>query len=229
MTDWNKAVEAAARVVEKTYRADDCEDPYGLRARRIRADAARRIRELHRSEVAVSPLLVGPVGAIISDGIMRSRAAAIQPPPVATTWPKGRELLELVLSNHYATAVECDHETRTDIVRCACSRWTGTSQPSVGAAIKEWINHIAGILDAGDYLSAVGGAAAPQLSVPAEPRPLGVGPIDVVVAAVSVGCPSCDAEVGDYRTQGNRICSQRIHDGFKLLTPPAAPPAGTGP
>ena len=46
------------------------------------------------------------------------------------------------LEGHWITAMECDHVTETDIVRCSCSVWTGTSQPSVGAAVRQWIAHV---------------------------------------------------------------------------------------
>lgn len=47
-----------------------------------------------------------------------------------------------VLPCHYVTAVDCNHQAMTDTVRCSCSVWTGTPQPSVGQAINEWVQHV---------------------------------------------------------------------------------------
>lgn len=52
------------------------------------------------------------------------------------------EALRTVLRLHYVTAIECDHDAKTDTIRCNCSVWTGTPQPSVGAAVGEWVEHV---------------------------------------------------------------------------------------
>jgi hypothetical protein len=59
-------------------------------------------------------------------------------------WLSGDEYHGLweALTGHYVTAIDCDHDAKTDIVRCSCSVWTGTPQPSVGAAVREWADHV---------------------------------------------------------------------------------------
>lgn len=47
-----------------------------------------------------------------------------------------------VLREHWLTAMECNHEAKTDTVRCYCTVWTGTPQPSVAAAIEQWVEHV---------------------------------------------------------------------------------------
>lgn len=50
--------------------------------------------------------------------------------------------MKATLQNHWVTAVECNHEDKTDTVRCSCSVWTGTPQPSIGKAIEQWVQHV---------------------------------------------------------------------------------------
>lgn len=50
--------------------------------------------------------------------------------------------LEHVLGLHYVTAIDCDHDAKTDTVRCNCSVWTGQPQPSIGKAVMEWVDHV---------------------------------------------------------------------------------------
>lgn len=50
--------------------------------------------------------------------------------------------LAAVLADHYVTAIDCNHGKKTDTVRCSCSKWTGTPQLSVGAAVRQWILHV---------------------------------------------------------------------------------------
>ena len=56
-----------------------------------------------------------------------------------------------VLRNHWVTAMECTHDDSpsggTDIVRCSCSQWTGTVQPTVGAAVEEWVQHVLSFME----------------------------------------------------------------------------------
>jgi hypothetical protein len=66
-----------------------------------------------------------------------------------------------------------------------------------------------------DLVYPLGPRSAP---LPPQPAPR-VGPTDVVVATVSVACPACDAESGDYCTGGNRVCSERIHEAFEVMGP----------
>lgn len=57
---------------------------------------------------------------------------------------KEQELAQMkaTLQDHWVTAVECNHEDKTDTVRCSCSVWTGTPQPSIGKAIEQWVQHV---------------------------------------------------------------------------------------
>ena len=67
-----------------------------------------------------------------------------------------------------------------------------------------------------------------RLSLPISREALDLGPIDVVAAAVSVTCPQCDGEAGDYCSSGNMLCSTRIHEAFKVLRSLRRPtPEGT--
>lgn len=59
----------------------------------------------------------------------------------ATPAPR-EEALRTVLREHWLTAIDCDHEAKTDTARCYCTRWTGAPQPNVGAAVEEWIAHV---------------------------------------------------------------------------------------
>ena len=60
-----------------------------------------------------------------------------------TFWQDAKDLRS-TLALHYITAIDCDHDAKTDTVRCNCSVWTGAPQPSVGAAVQEWIDHVLG-------------------------------------------------------------------------------------
>jgi hypothetical protein len=80
------------------------------------------------------------------------RVAAIARSALAATPqadPADGALREALL-NHWITAVECNHEDATDTVRCSCSVWTGTPQPTVGDAVKQWIDHLFAQLAAAD-------------------------------------------------------------------------------
>lgn len=55
---------------------------------------------------------------------------------------EARAELALRLLDHYVTAIDCDHEAKTDTVRCSCSIWTGTPQPSVRDAVRQWVDHV---------------------------------------------------------------------------------------
>jgi hypothetical protein len=61
------------------------------------------------------------------------------PPPDAL-----REALRL----HYVTKIDCDPVVKTDTVRCNCSVWTGTPQPSIGQAVAEYADHFVAALRA---------------------------------------------------------------------------------
>lgn len=50
--------------------------------------------------------------------------------------------LPSVLSYHWLSGMECDHEARTDVATCACGRWRSAAQPSVGAAVQRWVEHV---------------------------------------------------------------------------------------
>ena len=47
-----------------------------------------------------------------------------------------------VLRKHWLTGIECNHEARTDVATCYCSRWRSEPQPSVGEAVERWIEHV---------------------------------------------------------------------------------------
>jgi hypothetical protein len=50
--------------------------------------------------------------------------------------------LRRVLRDHFVMAIECDHVAKTDRVLCSCSAWRSDPQPSVGAAVDVWIDHV---------------------------------------------------------------------------------------
>lgn len=54
--------------------------------------------------------------------------------------------VEGLLALHYVTKIDCDPIAKTDTVRCNCSVWTGTPQPSIGAAAREYADHVARLL-----------------------------------------------------------------------------------
>lgn len=45
------------------------------------------------------------------------------------------------LYEHWLVSVDCDHEAKTDIATCSCSQWRDVPHPSVGEAVKAWIDH----------------------------------------------------------------------------------------
>lgn len=47
-----------------------------------------------------------------------------------------------ILREHWLTGVECDHEAKTDVATCYCSRWRSAPQPNIPAAVNEWIKHL---------------------------------------------------------------------------------------
>ena len=47
-----------------------------------------------------------------------------------------------VLREHWLTGVQCNHEASTDMATCFCSHWRSSAQPSVGAAVERWIEHV---------------------------------------------------------------------------------------
>jgi len=47
------------------------------------------------------------------------------------------------LKEHWLWAMECDHKTKTDVARCSCSQWACAPQPSIGAAVEQWAQHVA--------------------------------------------------------------------------------------
>jgi hypothetical protein len=57
-----------------------------------------------------------------------------------------------VLREHWLTGVECDHENKTDVATCYCSRWRSTPQPNIPAAVNEWIKHLLEQCPSGDEL-----------------------------------------------------------------------------
>ena len=47
-----------------------------------------------------------------------------------------------ILRKHYLAGIECNHKSKTDRAMCACSRWNCPPQPSVGAAVERWLEHV---------------------------------------------------------------------------------------
>lgn len=43
---------------------------------------------------------------------------------------------------HYLAGIECAHDAHTDKPSCACSMWDCLPQPSVGAAVDRWMEHV---------------------------------------------------------------------------------------
>jgi hypothetical protein len=49
------------------------------------------------------------------------------------------------LRNHFPMGVECDHENKRDRCQCACALWHAEWHPTYSAAVKAWIDHVAGV------------------------------------------------------------------------------------
>lgn len=49
--------------------------------------------------------------------------------------------LKAHLRAHYLRAIECRHESGTDIPHCACCEWPCPAQPNVGQAVERWVEH----------------------------------------------------------------------------------------
>lgn len=47
-----------------------------------------------------------------------------------------------VLREHWLTGLECDHDAKTDVANCFCSKWRPAPEPSVGKAVERWIEHV---------------------------------------------------------------------------------------
>jgi hypothetical protein len=66
--------------------------------------------------------------------------------PIAEAFKAGasheRSRLQAVLRGHWLTGIVCDHETKTDRATCWCTTWQCEPQPSVGAAVERWIEHV---------------------------------------------------------------------------------------
>lgn len=54
--------------------------------------------------------------------------------------------LRETLAWHFLTGIECDHDAKTDVATCACALWRSEPQPSVGAAVERWAEHVADFL-----------------------------------------------------------------------------------
>lgn len=50
-----------------------------------------------------------------------------------------------VLETHWLDGIECDHESKRDNPRCACSEVFLGWHPTVGDAVKAWIAHVANV------------------------------------------------------------------------------------
>jgi hypothetical protein len=55
-----------------------------------------------------------------------------------------RRRLRKHLREHYLFAIQCDHEAKTDVPLCSCSKWPCPPQPSIGEAVERWIDHVLG-------------------------------------------------------------------------------------
>jgi hypothetical protein len=52
------------------------------------------------------------------------------------------KVLRVVLRGHWLSGIECDHDTKRDFSTCACGLWASNNEPSVGAAVNAWIEHV---------------------------------------------------------------------------------------
>lgn len=55
---------------------------------------------------------------------------------------KVREVLRLVLKEHWIMSVNCDKRVHTNRASCSCSVWVGHQVTSIGAAVDEWVEHV---------------------------------------------------------------------------------------
>lgn len=55
---------------------------------------------------------------------------------------RSRELVAKVLKEHYLSAVQCDHEAKTDLACCWCAVWSSGPRPSIGEAVDAWVGHV---------------------------------------------------------------------------------------
>lgn len=53
-----------------------------------------------------------------------------------------REALRTTLKEHWITAIKCDHEAHTDMPICYCCERLCDPQPTLGAAVDRWIDHV---------------------------------------------------------------------------------------
>lgn len=51
--------------------------------------------------------------------------------------------LRAVLAEHWLAGIDCDHETKADRPRCACSRINFGWYRTVGEAVDRWAQHVA--------------------------------------------------------------------------------------
>jgi len=73
------------------------------------------------------------------------RGASVVPPSAAPSEPTPD--LRAVLREHWLTSVECLHDSKQDIAHCYCTVWASAPQPSVGAAIDAWVEHVMEIIN----------------------------------------------------------------------------------
>lgn len=46
------------------------------------------------------------------------------------------------LKQHWLTGVICNHDDKTDVATCFCSRWRSADAHNVGSAVSDWIDHV---------------------------------------------------------------------------------------
>lgn len=51
-------------------------------------------------------------------------------------------MVHAALEQHWITSVNCDKDAGTNYASCSCSEWRGKTWNSVGAAVREWIDHV---------------------------------------------------------------------------------------
>lgn len=58
-----------------------------------------------------------------------------------------RQRVREALQTHWLAQIECDHEAKQDRPICGCSEVDLGWHPSIGAAVKVWIDHLFAALD----------------------------------------------------------------------------------
>lgn len=146
--------------------------------------------------------------------------------------------LVAALEVHWLAGIDCDHETKTDTARCACSRFAGTPQPSIGAAVRQWLLHVTATvaLEGLDALatppSADAAASLDEKTVRAWTRPQATIDRDVLGRLVGFVRDSAEHDATCELNYGGGVCDCGLHfaieEGESALAPSAPATAGEG-